>query len=424
MAETLLIRSCRLFNRPESEKTDLLIQDGVIRSIRAGLSEAGGKTIDADGLTAAPGLVDMHVHLRDPGFTHKETVETGCRAAAAGGVTAMAAMPNTRPVADTPDIIASLLQKAEGTGIRVFPVGAVTMGQKGRQAVDFDALRAAGAVAFSDDGRPVEKASVLLAAMKAAHRLGAAVISHCEDLSLADGGLVNEGIAARLSVKGIPGAAEEVMVAREVALSAYYRLPVHIAHISTAGSAALIRDAKRRGVPVTCETCPHYFSLTQDLLLSRDADYRMNPPLRSANDADAIAEALQDGTVDVIATDHAPHAPEEKAGFDTAPNGVVGLETSLAAGITFLVKPGRLTLEQLIRKMSEAPARILGIDAGRLEEGSRADIVLFDPDESFVCDPSRLHSKSKNTAFKGMRLNGRVKYTIASGKLVYQDNGR
>lgn len=421
----LLIRGCRVYDPASGADgcpRDLLIRDGRI----APADEAptpGTPVLEADGLAAAPGLVDMHVHLRDPGFTHKEDILSGCCAAAAGGVTALAPMPNTDPVADSPDILRYILEKAHPTGVRVFPIAAATIGQQGETPVDYSALRAAGAVAFSDDGRPVESAAVMLAAMRGAAAAGSFVISHCEVRELSRDGVVNEGEISRLlGVPGIPNAAEEAQVARDIGLAEAGGVHVHIAHISTAGSAALIRAAKKRGVPVTCETCPHYFSLDESLLRARDADYRMNPPLRTRCDVEAIRDALKDGTVDAIVTDHAPHAAAEKTDFMSAPNGIVGLETSLAAGITFLVRPGFLTLSELIGKMSLSPARLLGIDAGTLQPGTRGGVVLFDPDEAWTVEPSALRSKSKNTAFKGQKLFGRVHYTITNGNIIYDIN--
>ena len=401
---------------------DIVIKDGRIAAVGRELEAAAARVVDARGLCAAPGLVDMHVHLRDPGQTHKEDIRTGCRAAAAGGVTTLAAMPNTVPAADNAETLAYMKAKAAGTGVHLCPIAAVTRGQRGEEPVDFAALAAAGAAAFSDDGHPVRTAAMMALAMREAAKAGRVVISHCEDPSLA-GGLVNEGEVSRaLGVKGVPAAAEEVQVAREAALAASYGLPVHIAHVSTAGSVAILRDFRRRGAPVTCETCPHYFSLDESAVLSRDADFRMNPPLRTLADVAAVAEGLRDGTIDAIVTDHAPHAPEEKADFEKAPNGVVGLETLLAAGITWLVRPGILTLPQLIEKMTAAPARILTLGAGTLRPDAPADIVLFDPAEQWVVEPEKLRSKARNTPYKGMTLTGRVKAAFSEGHVIFCDH--
>lgn len=398
---------------------DILISDGKIASVGKDIS-AEAEVIDASGLYAVPGMVDMHVHLRDPGQTQKEDILTGCRAAAAGGVTSLLCMPNTKPVTDDPETVKYILNKAKDADARVYVAASITKGLKSEEPTDLDALKAAGAIGLSDDGRPVENTKLLSDAMKRAPELGMKVVAHCEDLFLADGGKINEGeVSRQLGVKGIPAAAEDCGTAREIALAAAENVPVHICHVSTATSVALVRDAKRRGVKVTAETAPHYFSLTENELLKRDADYRMNPPLRTEADVAAIIEGLQDGTLDCIATDHAPHTPQDKADFEKAPNGSIGMETSLAAGVTFLVKTGLLTFEELVRKMSVDPAKILGIDAGTLRKGAPADIALIDLNEEWTVDPEKLHGKSKNTPFKGMTLTGRVKKTILGGRVVF-----
>ena len=400
---------------------DIKVKDGVIAEIGENLA-SDGEVINAEGLCAVPGLVDMHVHLRDPGQTQKEDIITGCRAAAAGGVTSLLAMPNTSPTTDDPETVRYILDKASSADARVYVAASITKGLKSEEMTDLAALREAGAVGLSDDGRPVVNTGFLSEAMIAAPKLGMTVVAHCEDLFLADGGKMNKGtISRQLGIKGIPASAEDCGTAREIALAAAENVPIHICHVSTKTSVALIRDAKKRGVRVTAETAPHYFSLTENELLKRDADYRMNPPLRTAEDVKAIIEGLTDGTLDAIATDHAPHTPAEKADFEKAPNGSIGMETSLAAGITYLVKPGLLTLDRLIEKMSVNPARILGINAGTLSAGAPADIVLIDPDEEWTVDVNRLHGKSKNTPFKGLTLTGRVKRTVLGGKTVYSD---
>ena len=400
---------------------DIKVKDGVIAEIGENLA-SDGEVINAEGLCAVPGLVDMHVHLRDPGQTQKEDIITGCRAAAAGGVTSLLAMPNTSPTTDDPETVRYILDKARSADARVYVAASITKGLKSEEMTDLAALREAGAVGLSDDGRPVVNTGFLSEAMIAAPKLGMTVVAHCEDLFLADGGKMNKGtISRQLGIKGIPASAEDCGTAREIALAAAENVPIHICHVSTKTSVALIRDAKKRGVRVTAETAPHYFSLTENELLKRDADYRMNPPLRTAEDVKAIIEGLTDGTLDAIATDHAPHTPAEKADFEKAPNGSIGMETSLAAGITYLVKPGLLTLDRLIEKMSVNPARILGINAGTLSAGAPADIVLIDPDEEWTVDVNRLHGKSKNTPFKGLTLTGRVKRTVLGGKTVYSD---
>lgn len=387
-----------------------------------GSFDTADEIINADGLIAAPGLVDMHVHLRDPGQTHKEDILTGCSAAAAGGVTSLLAMPNTSPTTDNADTVRYILDKAKGASAKVYVAASITKGLKSEQATDLEELKAAGATALSDDGRPVENTEMLISAMKAAPSLGLAVTAHCESLPIADGGIMNEGEVSReLGVKGIPDSAEDCGTMREVSFADALGVPVHICHVSTKNSVKLIRDAKKRGVKVTAETAPHYFSLTEKELLKRDADFRMNPPLRREEDRLEIIKGLRDGTLDCIATDHAPHAPEEKADFEKAPNGSIGMETSLSVGVTYLVKTGELTINQLIEKMSTAPARILGLDAGTLAVGAPADIVIFDLDDRYRVDVTKLHGKSRNTPFKGRELFGKVKYTVLDGKIVFSE---
>lgn len=402
-----------------SGRMDIKIENGKIAAVGENLS--GNTEINAEGLYAIPGLVDMHVHLRDPGQTAKEDIFTGCCAAAAGGVTSLLAMPNTNPTIDCGEVVRYVREKAKDAKARVYVAASITKGLQSKEPTDLAELKEAGAVGLSDDGRPVVNTAFLRSAMKRAPQYGMTVVAHCEDLFLAEGGKINEGeISAQLGVKGIPAAAEDCGTAREIALAAAEDVPIHICHVSTATSVALIRDAKRRGVKVTAETAPHYFSLTEKELLRRDADYRMNPPLRTEKDVQAIIEGLRDGTLDAIATDHAPHTPAEKADFEKAPNGSVGMESSLAVGITYLVKTGILTFDELVEKMSVNPARILGIDAGTLRVGANADIALVDLNEEWTVDPDKLHGKSKNTPFKGMTLTGKVKKTILGGKIVFE----
>lgn len=421
--QTCLIKNARVIDPSQglARTANILIEDGKIKEIGEITAEAGS-VIDASGLAAAPGLVDMHVHLRDPGQTQKEDILSGCRAAAAGGVTSLLAMPNTSPTVDSGETVRYILNKAKEAKARVYVAASITKGLKSEELCDLRKLHDAGAVALTDDGRPVVNTKFMARAMAQAPGLNMTVVAHCEDLFLADGGIINEGeISLRLGVKGIPAAAEDAGTAREIAIAAAYGVPIHICHVSTATSVALIRDAKHRGVMVTAETAPHYFTFTQDALLKRDADYRMNPPLRTECDREAVIQGLIDGTLDAVATDHAPHTPRDKADFEKAPNGSIGMETSLSAALTFLVHTGRLTLNEVIDKMSCAPARILGINAGTLKAGAPADLVLFDPDERYMVDPDKLHGKSKNTPFKGMELKGKVKMTILGGNVVYED---
>ncbi len=401
---------------------DIFLVDGVIADIGTNLDYETEVTIDASGLIAAPGLVDMHVHLRDPGQTEKEDIISGCKAAAAGGVTSVLAMPNTNPTVDNVETVQYILNKAKDADAHVYVSAAITKGLQSDMLCNLAALKEAGAIALSDDGRPVVNTEFMAEAMQTAPKLGMTVVSHCEDLYLAKGGIIHEGkVAEELGVKGIPAAAEDCGTAREIALAAAYNVPIHICHVSTATSIALIRDAKARGVAVTAETAPHYFTLTEEELLKRDADYRMNPPLRTEADRLAVIEGLKDGTLDAIATDHAPHTPTEKADFEKAPNGAIGMETSLSAGITALVQQGHCTMLQLIEKMSTKPAQLLGIPAGTLKKGSPADVILIDKDEEWTVDVDKLHGKSKNCVFKNRKLTGKVKFTVCGGKIVFNE---
>ena len=416
----LLLQNVRLIDPSQGldKVADLLLEDGKIAGIGEHLSAEGAEVVDGTGLVAAPGLVDMHVHLRDPGLTYKEDVYTGCRAAAAGGVTSLLAMPNTKPAMDTPETVRELLERAKTADAAVYTAACITKGLKGEELTDLAGLREAGAIALSDDGRPVVNTRRLLEALEQAPALGMVITAHCEDLYLAAGGLMNEGeVSRRLGVPGIPAAAEDCGTAREIAAAASIGAPIHLCHVSTKGSVELIRDAKARGVKVTAETGPHYLLLTEEALEKRDADYRMNPPLRREEDRLALIEGLKDGTLDAIATDHAPHSPEEKADFMKAPNGSIGMETSLAATLTAL--EGELSLSEIVAKMSWNPARILNIPAGTLQVGAPADVVLFDPEKRWTVDENALHGKSKNTPFKGMTLKGKVAMTIFHGRVVY-----
>lgn len=420
--DSLLIKNARVIDPSQNldTQTDIYVKDGVIAMLGGEIPQCNN-IIDGENLIAAPGLVDMHVHLRDPGQTQKEDIISGCNAAAAGGVTSLLAMPNTIPTVDNGETVEYILEKSKNANSKVYVAASITKGLKSKEACDLKELKYAGAIALSDDGRPVENTAILRNAMIAAPELNMTVVAHCEDLFLADKGKINEGkVSKQLGVKGIPKAAEDCGTAREIALAAADNVPIHICHVSTKTSVDLIRDAKNRGVKVTAETAPHYFTFTEQELLKKDADFRMNPPLRTEEDRLAVIKGLQDGTLDAIATDHAPHTPEEKADFVSAPNGSIGMETSLSAGITSLVSTGLLTINQLIEKMSTNPARILKICAGTLKIGAPADIVLFDINEKWTVDPDKLHGKSKNTPFKNMTLQGKVKYTIKDGEVVYK----
>lgn len=420
---SILIKNVRVISPKQDFDSicDILIENGVVKSVGTQSAQAD-VVIDGSGLIASPGLVDMHVHLRDPGQTYKEDIISGCKAAAAGGVTSLLAMPNTTPTTDSAETVSYILEKAKNADAKVYVAGSISKDLKSLEPTDIDELKNAGAIALTDDGRPVENTKMLAHALVKAEKLKMAVVAHCEDLYLAKGGKINEGeVSEKLGIKGIPKAAEDCGTAREIALAAAYDVPVHICHVSTATSVALIRDAKARGVRVTAETAPHYFSLTDKELLKRDADFRMNPPLRTESDRLAIIKGLCDGTLDAIATDHAPHSPQEKADFVNAPNGSIGMETSLAVGITYLVDTGILTINELIEKMSVNPSNILNINAGSIEENAPADIVLFDMNEEYTVDVNNLHGKSKNTPFKNMTLKGKVKLTISDGKIVFTD---
>lgn len=401
---------------------DILAEDGKIVKCAPNLRAEADEVIDCSGKHIIPGICDMHVHFRDPGQTHKEDIISGSEAAAAGGVTAVACMPNTSPVIDNAETVKYVIDKAKGAKIKVYPIGCITKGQLGEELCDYNELKNAGCVAVSDDGKPVRNARMMATAMVKAHYAGLRVISHCEDPDIIAGGIINSGaVSKELGVKGMHRMSEDTQTAREVVMAGDLEMPIHIAHISTFSSMMIVRLAARCGIMVTSETCPHYFTLTEEMLMSRDADYRMNPPLRTDRDVTAITEGVCDGTIDCIVTDHAPHAPEEKADFDKAPNGVVGLETSLAATLTQLYHTGKIPLKRIVRLMCVNPRKILGIPGGSFTEGAPADITVFDINEEWVVDPEKLHGKSKNTCFKGMTLKGRVKMTIVDGKVVYED---
>ena len=415
----IIIKNAEIVNADGVVKGDIVISDGIFVKV-GGNAEAAtdDQVVDAEGLCVLPGLVDMHVHLRDPGQTHKEDIVSGCAAAAAGGVTSLVCMPNTVPAVDSPDTVEYIVEKSRQTGIHVYPAAAITYGLSGKGCCDYQALQKAGAAALSDDGRPVESDDMLLCALKEGKRLGLPVLCHCEDLKQAAGGKVHEGKASQLlGVKGMSSASEYADIDRTIRLAESVDAPVHICHVSTAQSIDVIRQAKARGAKVTCETAPHYFIYTYEKVLGRDADYRMNPPLRDESDRQAVIQGLLDGTIDAIATDHAPHSPGEKADFVSAPNGVVGMETSLAATLTYM--RGLLSLSDIVRLMSQAPASILGIDGGAVREGAPADFVLVDLNETWLVDPDKLHGRSKNAVFKGETLTGRVKATYCGGRKVF-----
>lgn len=404
---------------------DIVIEDGNIVEIKqdalAGNESKETKIIDASGKIVAPGLIDMHVHLRDPGYEYKETIETGSRAAAFGGFTAVCCMPNTNPVNDCRQVTEYIVKKAAKADIvRVYPVAAISEGLKGDNLCEYGELKDAGAIALSDDGNPVMNSQLMRRALEYSSGFNLPVISHCEDFDLVSDGAMNEGaVATKMGLSGIPNAAESIMVLRDIALCELTGVPVHIAHVSTKESVRAIRDAKKRGVPVTAETAPHYFSLTDASIKDYNTNSKMNPPLRTEQDIEAICQGLVDGTIDVIATDHAPHSLIEKAvEFDQAANGIIGLETAVPLGLK-LVEAGIIDITDLIEKMSKNPARILGLKIG-LEIGKTADITIIDPEISYCIDANRFQSLSRNTPFDGWDVKGRAVLTMVGGKIVYQ----
>jgi len=423
---SLLIKGGRVLS-PEDGldgEFDVLVEDGVIREIGPNLIAAADETFDARGQVVAPGFVDVHVHLREPGGEISETLETGLQAAVAGGFTAVCPMPNTKPVIDRPELVRTTIQKAQKIDLaRVFPIATVSMESLGESLTDLATLKAAGAVAFSDDGRPVKTAGLMRRAMEKARGVGVPVIDHCEDPSLHPGGVVNEGpVAERLKVRGIPNSSEDVCLGRDLILAEATGAHLHVAHLSTARAVEMVRAGKRRGIRVTCEVTPHHFTLTDEAVIQYGTNAKMNPPLRSAQDLEAVRAGIADGTVDALATDHAPHAPELKAkplGGDS-PFGVIGLETALGLALTQLVHTSRISLAHLIVLMSTNPARIINQPLGRLQIGGPADITVFDPNLEWTYRTAEGRSKSRNSPFDGWNLKGAATATIAGGKIVYR----
>ena len=406
---------------------DVLVEDGVIARVGRDLSAGDATVREAPkGAIVCPGLIDMHVHLREPGQEHKETVATGTAAAVAGGFTAVACMPNTDPINDQASVTQLILERARAAGLaRVYPIGAVSRGSKGEQMAEVAELRAAGCVAISDDGRPVSTALLMRRALEYTTMFGMPVIDHCEDPTLKADGVAHEGaIAARLGLRGIPGAAEELMVERDVTLAGFTGGRVHIAHLSTAGSLRAVVSGKQRGIRVTCEVTPHHFTLTDEALEQYDTNTKMNPPLREAADRDALVAGLRDGAVDVIATDHAPHHYDEKhVEFDRAPFGIVGLETAVSLTFDRLVHTGIIGLARFVELLSVNPARILGVPGGTLSVGAPADITILAPDLPVTVDATRFRSRSRNTPFGGWTLRGGVVATFVGGRLVHANEG-
>ncbi|MBR5218616.1 MAG: dihydroorotase [Clostridia bacterium] len=401
---------------------DIYIEDGIITEIDNQISISGEDTevIDAKGLTVLPGLIDMHCHLREPGYEYKEDIESGSKSAVMGGFTSVACMPNTNPVTDTASVVSYIIERGKSVDYaNVYPIGAISKGLEGEQMAEIGEMKFAGVVGVSDDGKPVSNPGLMKRALIYANMFDTIVISHCEDKALAGDGAMNDGdVASIMGIKGIPNSAEEVMVARDILIAEAENMPVHIAHVSTKGSVELVRAAKKRGVKVTCETCPHYFSLTQEAVRGYNTNAKMNPPLRTDEDVEAIKAGIADGTIDAIATDHAPHHIDEKrCEFVKASNGIIGFETALPLAITYLVREGVITMAQLAERMSVAPANILGLNKGSLAVGKAADITIINPAEQIEVTEENIVSKSKNTPYIGYKLYGKVCYTVVGGKV-------
>lgn len=369
-----------------------------------------------------PGLIDMHCHLREPGFEHKETIETGAKSAVKGGFTTICPMPNTKPTPDSTDTLKWIIQKGKDVNLcNILPFASVTKGEKGEELVNFKELLEAGAIGFSDDGMPVENARMIRDAMIEVNKIGSFVSEHCEEKSVSSGAINAGEVAEKLGVEGVLPEAEEIMASRDIVIAETNNLHTHICHISTSTSVNMIRDAKKRGVKVTCETCPHYYFFTQDEVLENGTNAKMNPPLRTEKDKVAIIKGLQDGTIDAIITDHAPHAEEEKnKELSSAPNGIIGFETALSATITALIDKGLLSYLDMVRLMSYSPAKLLELDKGEIKVGAVADICVFDPNKEYVYTKDMIVSKSKNTPFIGKTLKGEVRYTIVSGDIKFE----
>ena len=421
----LLLKNGTIINYANKfqEVADLLIENEKIKKIEKNIAETADRIIDCTGLYIMPGMIDMHCHLREPGGEHKETIETGSNSAIKGGFTTICPMPNTKPTPDSAIILSEIIEKAKKVAkCNVLPYSSVTKGEKGEELVNFEEQKQAGAIAFSDDGMPVENARMIREAMIKANDIGSFISEHCEEKSVSSGAINAGKVAEELNVEGVLPEAEEIMAARDIVIAETNNLHTHICHISTKTSVSTIRSAKQRGVKVTCETCPHYYSFTQEEVLKKGTNAKMNPPLREEKDKQAIIEGLKDGTIDCIVTDHAPHTEEEKAKeLSKAPNGIIGFETALAATITNLVDKNEITLLDMCKLMSYNPAKLLKIDRGDISEGKIADITIFDKDQEYIYPKEDIVSKSKNTPFIGEKIKGRVKYTIVSGNVVYED---
>ena len=422
---TILIKNGRVLDPATGTDgiADVLVEEGRIRAVEPGILAEADRVLDADGCFVMPGFIDLHVHLRDPGYEYKETVETGSAAAAKGGFTTILAMPNTKPVVDNADVVRYVLHKAEDVGLaNVLQIGAITRGQRGEELADIEDMVDAGIPALSEDGKSVMNAQLYREAMMLAKKYDIPIMAHCEDINLVHGGVMNQDDKAdELGLPGITNAVEDVIVARDILLAKETGARLHLCHCSTRDSVRMVELAKQEGLPVTAEVCPHHFTLTSEDIREDDANYKMNPPLRTRADVEALIDGLKKGVMDVIATDHAPHSREEKQGsMRNAPFGIVGLETAAALTMTELVDKGYLTPLQMAEKMSYNPARIIGIDKGTLKPGKTADVVIFNPKEEYIIDAEQFRSKGKNTPFHGRKVKGRVMATILSGNIVYE----
>ena len=423
---TILIKNGRLINPSENldKVMDIFVEDGIIKEKAESIEKQADTVIDAAGCYVMPGLIDLHVHFRDPGLTYKEDIETGSKAAAKGGFTTVCCMPNTKPVVDNVETVKYIIEKGEKTGLtNVLPVGAVTKNMAGVEITDVEELKKAGICAISEDGKSVMNSGVYRKAMKNAAKANVPVLAHCEDINLVEGGVINLGDkSSELGVKGISNAVEDVIAMRDILLAKETGATLHLCHCSTKDSVEMVKRAKEEGIKVTAEVCPHHFSMCSDDITSNDGNFKMNPPLRAREDMEALIKGLQDDIMDVISTDHAPHSAEEKAkDLEHAPFGIVGLETSVALTVTNLVKKGYLTPMQMAAKMSYNPAKVLGIPKGTLDEGKIADITIIDPDKEYSIDVNTFESKGKNTPFDGYKVSGEVEYTILNGKVVYSN---
>lgn len=423
---TILIKNGRVINPSENldKVMDIFVEDGIIKEKAESIEKQADTVIDAAGCYVMPGLIDLHVHFRDPGLTYKEDIETGSKAAAKGGFTTVCCMPNTKPVVDNVETVKYIIEKGEKTGLtNVLPVGAVTKNMAGVEITDVEELKKAGICAISEDGKSVMNSGVYRKAMKNAAKANVPVLAHCEDINLVEGGVINLGDkSSELGVKGISNAVEDVIAMRDIMLAKETGATLHLCHCSTKDSVEMVKRAKEEGIKVTAEVCPHHFSMCSDDITSNDGNFKMNPPLRAREDMEALIKGLQDDIMDVISTDHAPHSAEEKAkDLEHAPFGIVGLETSVALTVTNLVKKGYLTPMQMAAKMSYNPAKVLGIPKGTLDEGKIADITIIDPDKEYTIDVNTFESKGKNTPFDGYKVSGEVEYTILNGKIVYSN---